>query len=353
MAQANLELLPFIRNGRLNGYRDYAGSLQAQKLFRRIDGMNISLTTAALVLATLPVAAQAPRTGVSNPDSSVITSNEETATPAAQPVPETGRRPLGAEKPSAATPAAQTQEEYGSYVPYMAPGSKAQATPAVAASPVNPDAEIVTSVLEGENELREGTLFHVRMREDISTSTTAEGSPFSAELMEPIEKNGRIIIPIGSILNGQVTMVRSGKRISGAAALHLEPRNVTLPDGTEYILHAQLTDTSFNDFKVDGEGTLKRKDDTKKNLAVLSLATGGGAAAGAMLGGGVGALVGAGVGAGVSTYMWLKSDHQGTLQKDVRLIFSLTSPMELTPLKASTNAAGSGAGPALKAAPVE
>ncbi len=316
--------------------------------------MKMSITTAALVIATLPVAAQTTRTGVSNPDNSVITSNDDSATSAAQPAAETGRRPLSTEKPSAATPAVQTKEEYGSYVPYVAPGSKAQPASAVAvATPLDPDAEIVTSVPEGENELREGTLLHVRMREDISTATTAEGAKFSAEIMEPIEKDGRVIIPMGAILNGQVTMVRSGKRISGAAALHLEPRNVTLPDGTEYILHAQLTDTSFNDFKIDGEGTLKRRDETKKNLAVLSLATGGGAAAGAMVGGGVGALVGAGLGAGVSTYMWLKSDHQATLQKDVRLVFSLTAPMELTPLKASTTTAGSGAGPALKAVPVE
>lgn len=315
--------------------------------------MKTSITIVALVIATLPVAAQTTRTGVSNPDNSVITSNDDTAaTPAQQPVAETGRRPLSAAKPSAATQAAQTTEVYGPYVPYVAPGSKAP--PAAAAVPtlIDPDAEIVTSVPEGENELREGTLLHVRMRGDISTATTAEGSNFSAEVMEPIEKNGRVIIPIGSILNGQVTIVRSGRRISGAAALHLEPRNVTLPDGTLYILHAQLTDASFSDLKVDDEGTLKRREDMKKNVAVLSLATGGGAAAGAVVGGGVGALVGAGVGAGVSTYMWLKSDRQATLQKDVRLVFSLTSPMELTPLKASTTTA-SGAGPSLKTAPVE
>lgn len=315
--------------------------------------MKTSITIAALVIGTLPIAAQTTRTGVSNPDNSAITSNDDTAAPAAQPGTQTGRRPLNSEKPSAATPAARTTEVYGPYVPYVAPGSKAQSAPAAVATPVNPDAEIVTSVPEGENELREGTLLHVRMREDISTATTAEGSKFSAEVMEPIEKNGRVIIPIGSILNGQVTMVRSGRRISGAAALHLEPRIVTLPDGTEYILHAQLTDTSFGNFKVDDEGTLKRRDDTKKNLGVLSLASGGGAAAGAMVGGGVGALVGAGLGAGVSTYMWLKSDYQATLQKDTRLVFSLTSPMELTPLKASTSTVASGTGPALKTAPAE
>jgi hypothetical protein len=34
----------------------------------------------------------------------------------------------------------------------------------------------------------------------------------------------------------------------------------------------------------------------------------------------------------VSTVIWLKQDRQGTLPKDVPLVFSLTMPMILTPL---------------------
>ena len=312
--------------------------------------MKIRFTTATLVLAALPVAAQTARTGVSIPDNTVITSNDdsvqESTQPAAAP---SGRRPLTAATPSPATPAApaaaQTNEVYGPYVPYKAPGAPTAPTSVAVAVPVSPDGEIVTSVPESDNEFREGTLIHVRIRENLSTLTTVPGTMFSAEVMEPLEKNGRVVIPIGSILNGQVTEVRSGKRISGAAALHLEPRDITLPDGTtQYILHAQLTDTSMSEFKVGTEGTLKRREDVKKNIAVASLATGGGAAAGALLGGGVGAVVGAGVGAGVSTYMWLKADRQATLPKDVRLVFSLTAPMELTPLKATSRPATATAG---------
>ena len=60
---------------------------------------------------------------------------------------------------------------------------------------------------------------------------------------------------------------------------------------------------------------------------VMGGVTGAGAVAGAMIGGGVGAAVGAGIGAGVSTVIWLKQDRQGTLPKDVTLVFSLTMPM--------------------------
>ena len=190
----------------------------------------------------------------------------------------------------------------------------------------------MTSVPEREGELREGTLLRVEMQEGLSTSSTLPGTKFTAQVVEAVEKDGRVIIPIGSILDGQVTEVHGGRRIAGGAALHLEPRSVTLPDGTHYVVHAQLIDTTRSDFNVDREGTLKRRDRAKETLAVMSLATGSGAVAGAMIGGGVGAVVGAGVGAGVSTVMWLKQDRQATLKKDAGLVFSLTTPMILTPL---------------------
>ena len=99
------------------------------------------------------------------------------------------------------------------------------------------------SVPERQGELSEGTLLKTKMLDTLSTNSTMPGSRFTAEVTEPIERNGRVIIPVGSILDGQVTEVHGGKRISGGALLHLETRNVTLPDGTHYIVHAQVIDT--------------------------------------------------------------------------------------------------------------
>jgi hypothetical protein len=303
-------------------------------------------TAAALVLATLPLAAQSPRTGVSNPDQVTIDANNSDAAPATAPVPTPA-------KPSAAKSA--TEETYGSYVPYqglLAPGT----APVTGSKTVTPDvdAQIVTNVPEQEGEINEGTLLRVRMREQLSTSATEPGATFTAEVMEPVTHMGRIIIPIGSLLEGQVTEVHSGHRISGAASMHLEPKTITLPDGTVYMIHAQLIDTTLNSFNVDREGTLKRRDRAKETLAVAALATGGGAAAGAMVGGGVGALVGAGIGAGASTVMWLKQERQATLGQDSRLVFSLTTPLVLKTANSTLSTIGStGAGPAMKAVPAE
>ena len=285
--------------------------------------MTFRITSAVLILAAAPGFAQ--MTGVSHPDPTAITSDEATPAP----------RPLTS-KPSAAVPtttAPATTEIYGTYVPYTGP--KAAGAPmATHAMPVESpeDALIVVDVPERQGELREGTLLRTRIQDTLSTSTTLAGMRFTAEVTEPIVRNGRVIIPVGAILNGQVTEVRGGRRITGAALLHLETRDVTLPDGTHYIVHAQLVETGPSDFNVTDEGTLKKKDHMKQTLVVAGGVTGASAVTGAVIGGGVGAAVGAGIGAGVSTVLWLKQDRQATLPKDMALVFSLTTPMILTPL---------------------
>jgi hypothetical protein len=286
--------------------------------------MKIQITTAALVLAAVPAFSQSPAMGVSHPDPAVISSTDDAAPVTQQATP----------KPSAAvsTPSS-TETVYGPYVPYKGATTATAGSFVSTAPPEDPrDAMIVTSVPERHGELREGTLLRTKMLDTLSTNSTVVGSKFTAEVTEAVERDGRVIIPIGSILDGQVTEVHGGKRISGTALLHLETRNVTLPDGTHYIVHAQLIDTGKSEFNVDNEGTLKRKNHTKETLAVVGGVTGAGAVSGALIGGGVGALVGAGIGAGVSTVIWLKQDRQATLPTDARLVFSLTTPMILTPL---------------------
>lgn len=309
--------------------------------------MKLPIATVALVFVTLPVVAQEARTGVSTPPQTEITTSEDAA-PALKP-----RTPEA--KPSAAVPAPENKVVYGSYVPYEKPGTQPAATAAAPAkaAPFDPDAnivtttisdnaqpadadtsgvdgEIVTSVPEKEGELGQATLLKAQINESLSTASTLEGTKFTASLTNPVIRDGRVILPIGSVIEGRVTEIRSGRRISGRAAIHLEPKDILLPDGTRYEMHAQLIDTNQSDQStVDAEGTLLRRDHPKKTLAAMSVATGGAAAAGAVVGGGVGALIGAGIGAGASTVLWLKEDRQEALPKDSRLTFSLTSPMIL------------------------
>lgn len=309
----------------------------------------IAATCMATWMLAAPAYAQDERTGVSHPDASVITADSDTQAAA----------PVHTPKPSAAIPAKQSDDVYGAYVPYHATGTPApmiRSSDAAfdadanivtaetagrterrlltdAVNSKDPDAGIVTSVPSRPGEISEGTLLKAKLQETISTVTTAAGTKFTASVSEPLMKDGKVIIPVGSLVEGRVTMIHGGKRIGGGSAIHLEPRSITLPDGGQYMLEARVIDTDgWDNTKVDSEGTVLRKEDGKKNLAVISLAAGGPMAAGALLGGVPGAVIGAGVGAGVGTIIWLKQDRQAELPKDLGVVFSLTEPMSVTPM---------------------
>jgi hypothetical protein len=302
--------------------------------------MKIALSTALFTLAAA-APAMAQTTGVSNPPPAII-----------ETTPDDAPAPVLHPKPSAATPAqpAAPAQEQNQYQPQPAPvvrsyGAAANSAPAPGNDPdadvvTTPpslhiedyDAGVVTDVPSRPNEVPPGTLLRTRIHETISTVSTQLYTPFTAEVVAPMERDGRVIIPIGSVVHGRVTQIRGGRRISGAAAIHLLPESVTLPDGTIYTLHAQVADTDqYNVSRVDEEGTVIRRDHPLKTLAAMSVTTGGAAAAGAVLGGGVGAVVGAGIGAGVSTVWWLKQDRQEEIPQDTGIVFTLVGPMEVTP----------------------
>jgi hypothetical protein len=314
--------------------------------------MKVLLTTAALVLSTVPMLAQSGEQGVSHPDQAPIAveSNDgmvqQQAVPpvASTPKPAAGV-PYSAPAPPANTvvnpdagivttnaPAASQNDDsvYRPYRPYT--GGPAGLTARTQTHDI--DADIVTDVPLKAGEMPEGTLLKVRMNDPVSTKNTIRGSAFTATITDDVQREGRVVIPAGSVLDGEVTEVRGGRRISGKAAIHLEPRRITLPDGTYYVLHAQVVDTGEdNKVSVNQEGTILRRDHPKETLAEVTLATGSGAVAGAMLGGGVGAIVGASIGAGASTVIWLKQDRQTALPKDTALTFCLTTPMMIQPMR--------------------
>ena len=91
------------------------------------------------------------------------------------------------------------------------------------------DSGIVISVPSGPNQLPEGTTLTVSLNQQLSTATTQPGTIFSARLLQPVMKNNRIVIPVGSTVTGRVTSVSEGRRITGGASIRLRPDEVDLP----------------------------------------------------------------------------------------------------------------------------
>ncbi len=195
----------------------------------------------------------------------------------------------------------------------------------------DPDSGIVETVPQRPDELAEGTILRARLRGSITTAATQSGTPFTAELTEPLMHMARVVAPAGSLVQGRVTEIRGGKRIKGEAMIHLQAEELTLPDGSRLPLRASVIDTDQTaENRTDAEGNIIRKDHPKQTLAAASLATGSAAAAGGLIAGPAGALVGAGLGAGVSTVLWLKQDRQTQLPADALLVLALSSPLRLT-----------------------
>ncbi len=288
--------------------------------------------SAALLPSTF---AYAQTTGVSKPSDAVVLT-DDAPQPAAVAKP-SAARPAMAAKPEATTDDGRVVTVDGAKVRLLSPQVAAAASPASAAS--DPDAMVVTEVPSKPNELPQGTVLKARVDEEISTSGSVEGRPFTARVSEDTTKNGKVIIPAGSKITGRITQLVSGKRVNGRASIHLRPDTVTLPDGSMYMIHAMVIDTDPNgNNKVDSEGSIIDKGHVKRDAVVAGGVTAGSTAVGAAFGGVPGAVVGAGVGAGIATTHWLMEEHDATLAKNSLVVFQLTEPTHLTPLRAETAA---------------
>lgn len=234
---------------------------------------------------------------------------------------------------SAATArSAQSDPDYD--IVTSVPSQSQAGTSGAALQTRDPDAGIVTSVPTLANELPEGTNVRVRLAEQLSTKDTTAGSPFKGEVTTAVFKDGRIIIPPGSILKGRVMSVRQGHHFTGAATIHLRPDMIVLPDGTAYHLYAQVVQTGGSATRTDSEGGIQPSSHWKKDTAEYGVGAGTGALVGAKIAGPQGALIGAGVGATlVTAHLLMEHPADATLPAGSVVTFSLSEPMELTPTR--------------------
>jgi hypothetical protein len=290
---------------------------------------------ASLLLSTPFLIAQAkpsPYEGVSTPpaNDSINTTEQAPATqaPAAAPAATPAPAPAPAAKtnPDAGIIETPLPASAGDYMPHrdaLHPRNSAD----------KGDDDIVTYVPGPANALPEGTVFKVRMLQDIDAGSTTANTPFRGTVAEDVMRNGKVVIPVGSEVRGRVVYAAAGNRLNGGSVIHLRPDEFVLPDGTRYHMHAQVIDTVGSDTRVKGEGNISANEHGKRSLAEVGAGAGGGAIIGAAVGGGVGAVVGTAVGAGVMTAHWLRTNWSANLPAQSTVIFSLTDPMFLSPMQ--------------------
>jgi hypothetical protein len=133
----------------------------------------------------------------------------------------------------------------------------------------------------------EGTEMAIRINQDINVKHTVAGDRFTGEIVEPVSRNGIVLIPRGTPVRGRVDAAHRRGHFKGSSILELRLTSMTM-NGNEYAL-----DTHDNVRTKKGKG--------KRTTGFIAGMTGAGMIIGGVASGGVGLGIGAAAGAGAGT----------------------------------------------------
>ena len=161
------------------------------------------------------------------------------------------------------------------------------------------------------------------LNNDLTTQNVREGERFTMTVRSPGQYEGATI-------EGHVTSVSRGGRVTGRSEMNLDFDSIRLRNGQSYnfagILESVRTPNG-DVVSVDNEGAVRENDQTKTTVTRTAIGTAVGAIIGAIAGGGkgaaIGAVIGAGAGAG-SVYVQGRNDLQ--LQAGTEITVRATGP---------------------------
>jgi len=128
-----------------------------------------------------------------------------------------------------------------------------------------------------------GTEFDVRLQKELSSGTAAVEDRFEATTLVDLTRDGRIVIPAGSVMRGVVSAVDKAGRADRKGSLTLSFDRITV--------HGRAYD-------IKGTVTQAMEGSTGNEVKKVGGGAAAGAIIGALLGGGKGALIGAMIGGG-------------------------------------------------------
>lgn len=150
------------------------------------------------------------------------------------------------------------------------PGSNVEADAAVPPQAESSDEESFFANLFGpdtvEVSVPAGSVLAVRLLDTLSSHDSTTGQDFAATIDEDVSAHGRIAIPAGSVVRGEVTEARPPKSVGGRARLSLDFETLELPNGEEHTIDARFARSG--------------RSETPKDAAII----GGSTLAGAVLG---------------------------------------------------------------------
>jgi hypothetical protein len=190
-----------------------------------------------------------------------------TSTPASSPAP----------APAAAQPAAGNAAATAATPPSAAPSSKSAMI-----------------------EVPGGTHIPLVLHNGISTKSARPGDPVYFETLFPVMIDGKVVIPAGSYVSGEVTEAKRAGRVKGRAELGIKLTTMILPNAYMVNLNAIPSGAGTGGGEsVNTEGKIQGDTDKASDAGTVIKTTAAGAGIGGIAGGAKGAGIGAGVGAAV------------------------------------------------------
>ena len=166
--------------------------------------------------------------------------------------------------------------------------------------------------------LPEGTVLKVRTTTAISTNTHRTGDTFVGTLHEPLIEGAHVVAPKGARVEGLVADADKGGRVKGVAEIAVRLTKLNFANG-------QVVDIATGSVGRRAR-TTKKSDATK-----IGIASGVGAAIGAIAGGGKGAAIGAAAGAGAGGGLVLATRGEpAVIGPESVLTFKLSAPLTIT-----------------------
>lgn len=130
-----------------------------------------------------------------------------------------------------------------------------------------------------------GTRLPLVVHNSISTRFTKPGDPVYLETTFPIIQDGRIVIPAGSYVSGEVISAKRPGKVKGRGELQVRLTNLILPNGYTARLDAYPTgaETGAND-SVGEEGKIKGDSNKGSDVGTVLKTSGAGAGVGGLIG---------------------------------------------------------------------
>lgn len=195
---------------------------------------------------------------------------------------------------------------------------------------------LTASFAWAQTALPTGTAVKMKLETTLATFSSKAGDPFTARVSEPLVMDGKIVIPIGTTVEGRVTKSTEPRRIAGKPTIAIFPQNLILPNGDRFTLNASLVDTDAgHGTDVNTEGQFKGAGHDGRDMTEIGAGTGGGMLIGGLAGGGKGLLIGGVVGATVTVTHWLSKHRSAMLPAGTELVMELNRPMTMTTTSAS------------------